>query len=165
MNIIQAIESDKVFKPLFRDLRSWRAWLVFLKALFALPMERDERRLFKKCTGLKKAPAMQARESYVIAGRRSGKSFISAVVSVFLALFHDWKPFLATGEKELIKLMNEINIFGYDLVTALRNIAFNSPSNRLTELFNGLATTITSGGNLPEFFDMRSRSLLFEYRL
>lgn len=99
MNIIQAIESDKVFKPLFRDLRSWRAWLVFLKALFALPMERDERRLFKKCTGLKKAPAMQARESYVIAGRRSGKSFISAVVSVFLALFHDWKPFLATGEK------------------------------------------------------------------
>ncbi len=99
MNIIQAIESDKVFKPLFRDLRSWRAWLVFLKALFALPMERDEKRLFKKCTGLKKAPAMQARESYVIAGRRSGKSFISAVVSVFLALFHDWKPFLATGEK------------------------------------------------------------------
>lgn len=99
MNIIQAIESDKVFKPLFRDLRSWRAWLVFLKALFALPMERDERRLFKKCTGLKKAPTRQARESYVIAGRRSGKSFISAVVSVFLALFHDWKPFLATGEK------------------------------------------------------------------
>jgi flagellar protein FlaJ len=68
-------------------------------------------------------------------------------------------------EKELVKLMNEINIFGYDLVTALRNIAFNSPSNRLTELFNGLATTITSGGNLPEFFDKRSQSLLFEYRL
>ena len=72
---------------------------MFLKSLFALPMERDERRLFKKCTGLKKAPTRQARESYVIAGRRSGKSFISAVVSVFLALFHDWKPFLATGEK------------------------------------------------------------------
>lgn len=72
---------------------------MFLKSLFALPMDKGERRVFKKCTGLKKAPTMQAREAYVVAGRRSGKSFISAVVSVFLALFHDWKPFLATGEK------------------------------------------------------------------
>ncbi|MEX0921124.1 MAG: type II secretion system F family protein [Candidatus Pacearchaeota archaeon] len=71
-------------------------------------------------------------------------------------------PFLS---KELIKLQNEINIYGYDLVTALRNRAFNSPSRKLAELFNGLATTITSGGNLPVFFDKRSQSLLFEYRL
>lgn len=99
MNIIQAIESDKVFKPLFKDLSSWVAWLVFLKSLFALPMDKGECRVFKKCTGLKKAPTMQAREAYVVAGRRSGKSYISAAVSVFLALFHDWKPFLATGEK------------------------------------------------------------------
>lgn len=99
MNIIQAIESSKVFKPLFKDLKSWKAWLVFLKSLFALPMERDERRLFKKCTGLKKAPTMQAREAYVIAGRRSGKSFISSIIAVFLALFHDWKPYLSPGEK------------------------------------------------------------------
>ncbi|MBU1252532.1 MAG: type II secretion system F family protein [Nanoarchaeota archaeon] len=68
-------------------------------------------------------------------------------------------------EKELTKLQNEINIYGYDLVTALRNRAFNSPSRKLSELFNGLATTITSGGNLPVFFDKRSQSLLFEHRL
>ncbi len=68
-------------------------------------------------------------------------------------------------EKEFIKIQNEINVYGYDLVTALRNRAFNSPSRKLTDLFNGLATTITSGGNLPEFFEKRSQSLLFEYRL
>jgi len=68
-------------------------------------------------------------------------------------------------EKEFIKLQNEINIYGYDLVTALRNRSFNSPSRKLADLFNGLATTITSGGNLPEFFEERSRSLLFEHRL
>ena len=68
-------------------------------------------------------------------------------------------------EKEFIKLQNEINIYGYDLVTALRNRSFNSPSRKLADLFNGLATTITSGGNLPEFFKERSQSLLFEHRL
>lgn len=68
-------------------------------------------------------------------------------------------------EKEFIKLQNEINIYGYDLITALRNRAFNSPSRKLSELFNGLATTITSGGDLQGFFEKRSQSLLFEHRL
>lgn len=68
-------------------------------------------------------------------------------------------------EKEFVKLMNEINVLGYDLVTALRHSAFNSASDRLGELFNGLATTITSGGNLPIFFEKRAQSLLFEYRI
>jgi flagellar protein FlaJ len=68
-------------------------------------------------------------------------------------------------EKEFIKLLNEINLLGYDLVTALRNSAINSPSKRLSELFNGIATTISSGGDLSEFFSKRAESLLFEYRL
>ena len=71
-------------------------------------------------------------------------------------------PFL---EKEFIKIQNEINVYGYDLVTALRNRSYNSPSKKLSELFNGLATTITSGGGLPDFFDKRAASLLFDHRL
>ena len=67
--------------------------------------------------------------------------------------------------KEFIKLLNDINIYGYDLVTALKNTGFNSPSKKLSELFSGLATTITSGGHLPDFFEKRSQTLLFEYRL
>ena len=68
-------------------------------------------------------------------------------------------------EKEFIKLKNEINIYGYDLVTVLRNRAFNSPSKKLSDLLNGLATTITTGGNLPDFFEKRAQNLLFDYRL
>ncbi len=68
-------------------------------------------------------------------------------------------------EKEFNKLLNEINVYGYDLVTALKDSALNSPSQRLSELLNGLATTITSGGSLYDFFEKRSQSLLFEYRL
>jgi len=70
-----------------------------------------------------------------------------------------------TLEKEFIKLLNEINVFGHDLVTALRNIAFNNPSKRLAELLDGLATTITSGGDLSDFFEKRSQTLLFDYKL
>jgi len=68
-------------------------------------------------------------------------------------------------EKEFTKLINETNILGYDLITALRNRAFNSPSKKLAELFNGLATTINSGGDLVEFFNKRSQTLLFDYKL
>lgn len=100
MNIIEAVNSERIFKPLFRDLRTWGAWNVFLKALFGLPIpDRNDLGLFRKCTGLKAPSAKRAKEAYVIAGRRSGKSFISSVISVYLALFHDWKPYLSTGEK------------------------------------------------------------------
>jgi flagellar protein FlaJ len=68
-------------------------------------------------------------------------------------------------QKELVKLMNEMNLFGYDLVTALKIMASRSPSKKLSELFNGLATTLTSGGNLRAFFDKRAESLLFDYRI
>lgn len=68
-------------------------------------------------------------------------------------------------EKEFNKLLNEINIYGYDLVTALKDSAINSPSTKLSELLNGLATTITSGGSLYDFFEKRSQSLLFDYSL
>lgn len=71
-------------------------------------------------------------------------------------------PFL---QKEFTKLINQINVYGYDLITALRNVAFNSPSSKLTELLNGLATTINSGGDLQNFFEKRSQTLLFEYRI
>ena len=68
-------------------------------------------------------------------------------------------------EKEFTKMINEINIYGYDIVSALKNTAKNSPSKKLGELLNGLATTLNSGGDLPKFFDERSQTLLFNYRI
>lgn len=68
-------------------------------------------------------------------------------------------------EKEFTKLINNINVLGYDFVTALRNSTFTTASKRLSELFNGLATTIGSGGDLPKFFSERAETMLFEYNL
>lgn len=68
-------------------------------------------------------------------------------------------------EKEFTRLINEINIYGYDFITALKRIAVNSPSRKLSDLLNGLATTISSGGDLPNFFQKRSETLLFDYKI
>ena len=68
-------------------------------------------------------------------------------------------------KKEFTKMINEINLYGYDFVSALKNTSKNSPSKKLSELLNGLATTITSGGDLTNFFDERAETLLFNYRL
>lgn len=77
---------------------------------------------------------------------------------------------VSTGEYphlkgQFTKVMNEITIYGHDLVSALRNSADSCPSKKLADLYNSLATNITSGGNLGEFFEKRSESLLLDYRL
>jgi len=68
-------------------------------------------------------------------------------------------------KKEIRKVLNQINLYGYDLVTALNNSAKNAPSENLAELYAGLSTTIHSGGDLKEFFKKRSEGLLLGYRL
>jgi len=100
MNIIEAINDDRFFKGLFRDLRTWRSWEVYLKALFGLPiLERKDRRIFRQCTGLKRPPSKAAKETFVICGRRSGKSWISSIIAVYVAIFKDWSKYLSPGEQ------------------------------------------------------------------
>jgi len=67
--------------------------------------------------------------------------------------------------KEIRKVMNQINLYGYDLVSALNNVSKSTPSEKLAELFSGLSTTISTGGNLGEFFEKRAESLMTSYRL
>jgi len=100
MNIIDIIDDPRFFKPLFRNEQSWRAWRVFLKALFGIPItDESERELFRNCTGLNEPKNGPSREAYVIAGRRSGKSYMSSLIAVYLAAFKDWSPYLSPGEK------------------------------------------------------------------
>lgn len=66
---------------------------------------------------------------------------------------------------EFKKLMNLVNFHGKDLVTALKKTSRASPSIKLRELLDGLATTITSGGNLHQFLEKHAENLLFDHRL
>jgi len=66
---------------------------------------------------------------------------------------------------EIKKLLNQVNVYGYDLITSLKNVAKSTPSKKLSELLGGLAAAISSGGDVKNFFEKRAESLLLEYRL
>ncbi len=66
---------------------------------------------------------------------------------------------------EIIKLLNLVNFHGYDLVTSLKKISKLTPSAKLAALFDGLATAISTGGDLKQFLEKRAETLLFDYKL
>ncbi|MBM3233385.1 hypothetical protein FJZ18_04435 [Candidatus Pacearchaeota archaeon] len=91
----------------------------------------------------------------------SGSGIEPSEIFKIIALSKEY-PFL---RKEIRKVMNQVNLYGYDLVTSLTNASKTTPSSKLAELFSGLSTTITSGGDLQNFFEKRSETLLLSYRL
>jgi hypothetical protein len=97
--ILDAIRDPVLFAPWFRKRESWASWFAFLSALFALPMTPEQLALYQRCTGRTTAPAVPFVESWLICGRRSGKSFMLALIAVFLACFYNWAPYLAPGER------------------------------------------------------------------
>jgi len=90
MNILHALDDPKVFAPFFRG-DNWNSWRVFLASLFALPMTAEQLAIYQAHTGRTAPPSQSSNESWLICGRRSGKSFILALVAVFLAAFRDWR--------------------------------------------------------------------------
>lgn len=101
MNILQAIADPNLFAAWFKDHETWAAWRVFLAALFGLRVE-DEA-LYAACTGGRPLPEQQAREACLIVGRRGGKSFVCALIGVYLAAFRVYP--LTPGERGIVMLL------------------------------------------------------------
>ena len=100
ITIIDAIKNRRLFGclPRFKSLDTWTAWLVVLKAIFGLPMTAGDLLIFQRHTGRLSPPLGGSKETYLIIGRRGGKSFISALVTCFIACFIDFSPFVTVGE-------------------------------------------------------------------
>ena len=99
MNILEAFDHKDLFGQLFKDQETWHSWRAFLAAWEGLDLKDKELELFHKCTGLESVPEGGVKEAYVIAGRRSGKSRIAAIIAVYLACLKDWSQYLAPGER------------------------------------------------------------------
>jgi archaeal flagellar protein FlaJ len=67
--------------------------------------------------------------------------------------------------KEMRKVINQVEIYGYDLVTALKNVAKRTSNKRLAELFGGLATNILTGGELKSYLEKKAENYLLDYKL
>lgn len=66
---------------------------------------------------------------------------------------------------EMKKIINQIEIYGYDLVTALKNVAKTTSNRKLAELLSGMATSISSGSSLKNFLEKKSENLLSDYKM
>jgi hypothetical protein len=99
-DIIQACRDPNLFSPWFqKNPQSWDAWHAALAALFGLPMTAAQLAIFTQCAERPDIPRAPFREAWFVCGRRGGKSFALALIAVFLAAFHDYKRFLAPGER------------------------------------------------------------------
>lgn len=98
ITILDCMRDRNLFGRSFRG-DSWEAWKSFLAALFALPMTEEQLTIFRECTQRETPPEDGTNEAWLVCGRRSGKSRIMALCAVYLAVFHDWSEFLASGER------------------------------------------------------------------
>jgi hypothetical protein len=105
LNILEATADPQLFARWFKNRETWQAWFAFLAALFALPMTPEQLATFRQCTGRNDPPKERVTEAYTICGRRAGKSFILALISVYLACFFDWRPYLTPGEAGYVMII------------------------------------------------------------
>ena len=105
MTLLDAVADPNLFARWFRGHETWRAWFVFVRALFGLAMSDHDRALYAQCTGRAEPAAGGHREAWLICGRRAGKSFVLALIAVFLACFVEWSPYLSPGERGTIMVV------------------------------------------------------------
>ena len=105
MTVLEAMRRPELFGAFFGDAGSWTAWRAFLAALFGLPMDESELAIYRQHTGREKAPDAPAREGWVVAGRRAGKSLIAALVAVFVATCRTYGKHLAPGERATVAVI------------------------------------------------------------
>jgi Terminase large subunit, T4likevirus-type, N-terminal len=149
-NIIEAIKNPKLFGslPRFKKLDSWSSWLVVLKAIFGLPMTADDLAIFIRHTGRVTPPEAGSKETYLVIGRRGGKSFIS---TCFIACFLDFKPFITVGETLVVMCLARDKeqariVFRYvkailNHVPALRNMIADQRADEI-ELTTGITIMV-----------------------
>jgi hypothetical protein len=96
VTILDALRDPALFGglPAFRDLTTWSRWLVFLAALYGLPLTRDEERVFCEHTGRSRyaPPPGGYREAACIVGRQSGKTRVAATLAAFEAATATTEP-------------------------------------------------------------------------
>jgi phage terminase large subunit-like protein len=70
-----------------------------------LPLTSDQLNTFTQGTGRSAPPTVLLNEAWLICGRRAGKSFILALIAVFLGCFHEYRQYLAPGERRTIVII------------------------------------------------------------
>ena len=73
-------------------------------------MDEEALNLYRRYTGRNDPPTEPAREAWVLAGRRGGKSLTAALIAVFLGAFRDYSAVLSP--------LGGVKLRGFDRATA-----------------------------------------------
>ena len=68
-------------------------------------------------------------------------------------------------EAEIKKILNYVNLFGYNISTALKTVATTTPSPRFRDLLTGMVATIESGGSLKSYLNSMAQDAMHTYSL
>jgi hypothetical protein len=109
VNIIEAINDDKLFRGFLGDPASWESWLVALRCVYGLQNKgKAAQELIRRCTG--RDPAKMPKGGFdttlFLTGRRSGKSRTAAVIGAFEASLAGREARLAKGETGIVVIVS-----------------------------------------------------------
>ena len=75
-------------------------WKVFFKSIYAIPMDKKERKVYRKFTERRRPPKQPIESIYCVSGRKSGKSLIASCLAVYTSVFENfWKSHVRPGQK------------------------------------------------------------------
>jgi hypothetical protein len=100
----RAFTDPKLFAAALGDLTSWLRWLAILLAAFGERLTPEELALFQAAAGGRAPPTRRVREAWFGVSRGGGKSRMSALLAVYIAVCYDWSKQLAPGERGTVLL-------------------------------------------------------------
>ncbi|MBA7677440.1 hypothetical protein ES703_85697 [subsurface metagenome] len=102
MNIVDFIKNRQLINQQTLSI----AQKTLLRAIYGLPLSKSERRIFRKCTGLRRYKPQAYKEAVIISGRRSGKSNeIASNVAVHEAVAGQHERHLSVGERATVLVL------------------------------------------------------------
>jgi len=66
---------------------------------------------------------------------------------------------------ELGKVVEYVELFGYDLLTAIRSVSLTVPSEALKEFLEGIVSTIESGSEIKDYLKQKAAEAMLAYEL
>ncbi|MFX0122660.1 MAG: type II secretion system F family protein [Candidatus Hodarchaeota archaeon] len=113
-------------------------------------------------------PQMKATDRKILieAGLPSTASYLSAMSSSGVPpnrLFYSLAGEASVApeiSKESKRITRDIEIFGYDILKALRTASERSPSERFAKFLDGMSASITSGGDLTFYLSAEAKALM-----
>jgi len=142
-----AIEDPRLLGGLrqFRDAETWRPWLAFLRAVEGQPLRPAELELFRRHTGRAEPKPEGYPEAALITGRQSGKSAISAAVSVLGAIQATepglYAPMVAQDARSVLAVLMRYARSYLANVEAFRSMIHRETREDI-ELANGCTITV-----------------------